>query len=108
MQVMNIAISMQGLQGINIVGDRKIKLGQYADDTTVFGVGNDDYVKLRRGIALFERASGMNVNWDKSLIIKLGIDFPLLDNDTNRCPWIRPRLGSTPPGNHHFFLKPIF
>ena len=24
----------------------------------------------------------MNVNWDKSLIIKLGIDFPLLENDT--------------------------
>ena len=26
----------------------------------------------------------------------------------NQGPGIRPRLRSTPPGNHHFFLNPIF
>ena len=81
MQVMHIAISMHNLKGIEINDNCIVKLGKYADDTTIVGMGHDDYVKLRNGIHLFERASGMNVNWDKSIIIKLGTDFPLLDND---------------------------
>ena len=42
MQVMNIAINMQGLKGIDIDDTNTAKLGQYADDTTVFGIGHDD------------------------------------------------------------------
>ena len=51
---------MQNLKGIEITDNCTVKLGQYADDTTIFGMGHDDYVKLRSGIQLFERASGMH------------------------------------------------
>ena len=36
---------------------------------------------MRNGVKLFEMASGMCVNWDKSMIMKLGVDFDLLEND---------------------------
>ena len=81
MQVLNVAIKMQHMDGIYIHDQLQLVLKQYADDSTGCGTGRSDYIKLRRGANNFELASGMKVNWIKSIMMFLGNEFELLDND---------------------------
>ena len=81
MQVLNASIKMQNMCGINIHDQLQITLKQYADDSTACGSGREDYVKLRIGVKNFELASGMQVNWTKSIMMFWGNEFDLLEND---------------------------
>ena len=80
MEVLNVSIRTQSMEGIRIPNtkDKRLTLAQYADDSTAFGSGKEDYDKLRIAIREFESASGMSVNWDKSTIMFLRDQF-LLD-----------------------------
>ena len=47
-------------------------MGQCADDSTLMGSSLQDYYKYKEALKLFEHASGMRINWEKSFIIWLG------------------------------------
>ena len=81
MQVFSIAMNKQNMKGIQLQEKVNITVGQYADDSTIFGNGRSDYIKLRNAVNQFESASGMVVNWDKSIIMMLGNTFELYEND---------------------------
>ena len=79
---MIFAIVVQGLasiirehpliRGITDEDGNSFKLGQFADDTTL-GVGCDnDWTYYKQTLDIFCDASGMRVNWDKSLVMWLG------------------------------------
>ena len=71
------------MEGITIPNtkNKKLTLAQYADDSTTFGKNKEDYKKMRRAIAEFESASGMSVNWDKTIIMYLRAPFTLDPGD---------------------------
>ena len=52
--------------------DKPETIGQYADDTTLWGSTMADYDAYKSALAIFEQASGMVLNWDKSFILWLG------------------------------------
>ena len=79
---MIFAIVVQGLaslirnhpmiRGIIDENGNTFKIGQFADDTTL-GVGCDnDWTHYKQVIDIFCDASGMRMNWDKSLVMWLG------------------------------------
>ena len=83
MEVLNVSIRIQQMEGITIPNtkNKKLTLAQYADDSTTFGKNKEDYKKMRRAIAEFESASGMSVNWDKTIIMYLRAPFTLDPGD---------------------------
>ena len=68
-------IATYDIQGIVDQSRRAFTIGQYADDTTL-GVGcDDDWIKYDHAISIFCDASGMMMNWDKSLALWLGANI---------------------------------
>ena len=60
------------IQGIVDQAGRRSTIGQYADDTTLMIRCDDDWTKFNQAIQIFCDASGMTMNWDKSLAMWLG------------------------------------
>ena len=52
--------------------DKPETIGQYADDTTLWGSTMADYDAYKSALDIFEQALGMVLNWDKSFILWLG------------------------------------
>ena len=52
--------------------DKPEPIGKYADDTTLRGSTMADYDAYKSALAIFEQASGMVLNWNKSFILWLG------------------------------------
>ena len=48
------------------------KIGQFADDTTLGAGCDDDWAYYQQTLDIFCDASGMRINWDKSLVMWLG------------------------------------
>ena len=78
---MSFMIVVQGLasliktfpiQGIRGPEGTKFDLGQYADDTTLCIGCDSDWLHYREAIDICCDASGMSMNWDKSLALWLG------------------------------------
>ena len=67
------------------------KLGQYADDTTLFIGDEADWTLFEQSISIFCDASGMRMNWGKSVGMWLGSNVtgppkqPLTCAGTERC-----------------------
>ena len=88
MEVLNVSIRIQKMEGITIPNtkNKKLTLAQYADDSTTFGKNKDDYNKMRIAIKEFESASGMSVNWDEPIIMHLRNPFTLDPGDPIKVP----------------------
>ena len=52
--------------------DKPETIGQDVDDTTLWGSTMAEYDAYKSFLAIFEQASGMVLNWDKSFILWLG------------------------------------
>jgi exonuclease III len=65
-------------QGVKLPDGTRLKLVQFADDTTPFPGCNNDFYVLSRALGLFERATAARLNYQKSWVIHLGRN-PLTD-----------------------------
>ena len=60
------------IKGINIQGNKEVKLSQYADDTTALVADVQSVSNLFDLLSLFEKCSGLKINQTKSEMLWLG------------------------------------
>ena len=72
MQAVKECIDDSGAEGILMPNGKSFNSGQYADDTTLGGRNREDYFKYKTAIADFLAASGMQINYGKSMFMWLG------------------------------------
>jgi len=60
------------IKGIHIQGNEEVKLTQYADDTTALLTDVQSVSNLFDLLSLFEKCSGLKINWAKSEMLWLG------------------------------------
>ena len=70
-QGLNALIKSSGATGVKCFNSQTF-IKQYADDTTLFVGEDSDWAKYQRAIYIFCKASGMEINWDKSYALQLG------------------------------------
>ena len=85
-QALQSLIATYQIQGIELPDNSHFKVGQYADDTTLGGSSHQDYINFKSALTIFQQASGMRINWDKSILMWLGnfvnSPFALPNNDS--------------------------
>ena len=72
MQSLNSLISTYRPEGITLANGTRFRTKQYADDSTLGGSSMLDYNKYKQATDVFQQASGMIINWDKSILMWLG------------------------------------
>lgn len=67
MHGLTVAVQECPARGVRIPGTiRRAKIKQYVDDSALFASNQADIEHYIEAVKLFERASGMKVNWDKT------------------------------------------
>ena len=56
------------IQGITDEDGNSFKIGQFADDTTLGAGCDNEWTYYKQVLDIFCDASGMRINWDKSLV----------------------------------------
>jgi hypothetical protein len=72
MQALNSLIASYNIDGIPLADGSVFKVKQYADDSTLAGATAADYTKIKAALKVFCDASGMRINWSKSILMRLG------------------------------------
>ncbi|KAG9441971.1 hypothetical protein H6P81_017825 [Aristolochia fimbriata] len=95
-----------------VISEDFLPLAQFADDTILFGVGTEDEIlRWKALIGLFELASGQKVNWLKSAIYGFNLTRDSLEGMANLLGC---RIGSLPdtylglPLFHGRITKPLW
>ena len=71
-QALAAMITRSGAKGVTILNHKQL-LTQYADDTTLIIGEDEDWAKYERVIHIFCKATGMKINWGKSVALMLGL-----------------------------------